>query len=695
MSDIESTPINLLLVDDQPENLVALKAILNNPEYHLFTATSGAEALQIALREKLTVILLDMVLPEMDGCEVAHHLKQVSRTRNVPILFLTAVATDVQQIYRAYEVGAVDYLIKPLDTEVVRKKVAVFVDLVRQREEIERQALLLREAERRDYQLRLAELRLAGDRRYRKLVEGIDHAIAWTANDALRLTFVSRQAPRILGYPMDQFLAPDFWDKHLHPDDRDSVLAVFRRALTECVDLVVDHRMVTEHAQVLWFHTGISGESERGDPPELHGISLDVTDIKRAEETQTFLADVGAVLSESLDYRTTLANLARRVVPYLANWCLIDEVFGSSTVREVAAAHADPAQEVWVRGLERRHALECGNSPGIADVVRTGRSKLCRHIPDMSWMAGEIGAGQTELLRRIGAVSCMFVPLSVRDRVLGVMTLVSSAPHRRFSPTDLAFAEEVCRRAALAMENALLYAESERASRAREEFLAIVSHDLRSPLSSVIASGRMLERVPGNAEQAERAARTIQRSAARMERLITDLLDLVQIQAGRLIVEPEAYDALSVIDDSLEMFKPIAAEKEIHLHVEGTANLQLYCDRDRVLQILSNLVGNAFKFTPPAGSIVVRVEPDGHEVRFTISDTGPGIPEEQFAHIWERFWRARTANASGVGLGLSIAKGLVEAHGGRIWGESTVGVGTTIYFTLPLVAEGMTTNAMG
>src|SRR5438309_11008092 len=166
MVQAEPTPINILLVDDQLDNLVALKAILNGDGYHLFAASSGAEALRIALREKLTVILLDVVMPEMDGFEVAQHLKQVAQTRNIPILFLTAVATDVHQIYRAYEVGAVDYLIKPLDAEVVRKKAAVFVALDRQREVIERQALVLREAERRDYEVRLAQLRSAGDGRY-------------------------------------------------------------------------------------------------------------------------------------------------------------------------------------------------------------------------------------------------------------------------------------------------------------------------------------------------------------------------------------------------------------------------------------------------------------------------------------------------------------------------------------------------
>src|SRR5690606_17194560 len=158
--------------------------------------------------------------------EVAQHLKQLERTRTIPILFLTAVATDVRQIYRAYDVGAIDYLVKPLDPEVVQKKVAVLVALDRQREEIERQARLFLEAERRDHALRMAELRLASHRRYRKLVEGIEHVVASSADEAGRLTFVSRKAPEILGVPMEDFSEPDFWNRHLRPEDRDAVLGL-------------------------------------------------------------------------------------------------------------------------------------------------------------------------------------------------------------------------------------------------------------------------------------------------------------------------------------------------------------------------------------------------------------------------------------------------------------------------------------
>jgi len=420
----------------------------------------------------------------------------------------------VQHIYRAYEVGAVDYLVKPLDSEVVRKKVAVFVDLVRQREQIARQSEVLLEAERREYELKLAEIRIAGDRRYRKLVEGIDHAIGWTTDGTLRFTFVSRQAAGILGYPMEQFLQPGFWETLLHPEDRDAVLAMFRRAVDQGLELVSNHRMFAASGQMLWFRTGVSGERAAADQAaELHGISVDVTDLKHAEE------------------------------------------------------------------------------------------------------------------------------------------------------------------------------EAQRATHVREELLAIVAHDLRNPLTSIRASAGLLARVAERARdvRVEKTIRIIARSAERMDRLISDLLDFELIQAERLTVERQPVDAAGVIQETVEMFRPTAAEKEVQIEGYGGEDLVVHGDRERLLQVLSNLVGNAVKFTPEGGSVTVHVERSGSDGLFEVSDTGPGIQEEEQAHIWERFWQARRGRAAGgVGLGLSIARGLVEAHGGHIWVERRSEGGARFRFTIPL-----------
>ncbi len=227
-------------------------------------------------------------------------------------------------------------------------------------------------------------------------------------------------------------------------------------------------------------------------------------------------------------------------------------------------------------------------------------------------------------------------------------------------------------------------AEAEAAVATREELLAIVSHDLRNPLGAIVLGATLLERTTVDGEDGERihkSAQTILRSADRMTRLIADLLDLAQIQAGKLAIELMPHDVDGLIRDCVEMLRPLAATKEL----TGTAHagVQVRCDRERVLQILSNLVGNAIKFTPVGGSICIDAQDTGHGVRFSVRDTGQGISEEELPRIFDRFWQSQSKNRAGIGLGLSIAKGLVEAQGGRLDVESKLGAGTTFFFTLP------------
>ena len=236
-----------------------------------------------------------------------------------------------------------------------------------------------------------------------------------------------------------------------------------------------------------------------------------------------------------------------------------------------------------------------------------------------------------------------------------------------------------------ATSEAAARAEAEAAVATRDLLLAIVSHDLRSPLSVIVNNAAILQRTTIDSTEGERvhtSAQTILRATDRMTRLISDLLDLAQIQAGELAVERRPQDVAALIRDCVEMLKPLAATKEL----QGTTSavLQVWCDRERVLQILSNLVGNAIKFTPEGGSIVIEAQDHGFEVRFSVRDTGQGISEEELPRIFDRFWQAQRKNRAGIGLGLSIAKGLVEAHGGRLSVESRVGAGTTFFFTLPL-----------
>ena len=240
---------------------------------------------------------------------------------------------------------------------------------------------------------------------------------------------------------------------------------------------------------------------------------------------------------------------------------------------------------------------------------------------------------------------------------------------------------------ALAGENARLYEQAQRAVRVREQILAIVSHDLKNPLATILLTTGALAKRSAPEEMRRRLPESvgkIQRAAERMLRLIDDLLDFAGIEAGRLAIERQPQDPGSMIHETLASFESVAQEKRLRLTEDVEPHLpKAYCDRDRILQVLSNLVGNATKATAEGGHITLRVKTGGHEILFAVSDNGPGISEEDVKHLFEPYWRSGEAQYEGTGLGLAIARGIVSAHGGRIWAESELGRGATFLFTVP------------
>jgi signal transduction histidine kinase len=231
-----------------------------------------------------------------------------------------------------------------------------------------------------------------------------------------------------------------------------------------------------------------------------------------------------------------------------------------------------------------------------------------------------------------------------------------------------------------------MFREAEETIDAREQVLKIVSHDLRNPLHTISMSASLLLEVPMQADQLANHLKRIKRAGQRMNRLIEDLLDVAKLETGRVGIDAKTIEVAPLLREAHEMLAPLAAEKSVRLEVNVAEVLPtITADGGRVLQVLSNLVGNAIKFTPSGGRIVMRADPATGGVRFSVSDTGPGIPQEQLGKIFGRFWQADPADRRGIGLGLTIAKGIVEAHGGRIWVESPPGQGTTFHFKLDTV----------
>ncbi len=393
------------------------------------------------------------------------------------------------------------------------------------------------------------------------------------------------------------------------------------------------------------------------------------------------LSRISATLFSSLSYDVAVASAIRAAVPSLADVCIFDEVGADGTIRRAAVVVADPDKQALADRIQAFIPTPDSKTPE-AEVLRTGVAAFFpRFRPD------SLDDSRAALVSDLGVQSLMTVPLFARGRMFGVLTFIASDPKREYSRSDLALAEEIGRRAAIAIDNAKLYEQADRASRSKEDVLAIVSHDLRNPLNVILMSSQLvlesaIDEVPGLRKRIE----AVERSAKRMERIIGDLVDSASIEAGQLTVELEPHAVEKLVWEAIESQKAVAAKKLLRL--EGVLPKQsfgVHCDRDRVLQIFGNLIGNAIKFTPQGGVITVSASPHERDVTFSVRDTGPGIPAEDLQHLFDRYWQAKTTARLGSGLGLSIARGLVETHHGRIWVESTVGEGSTFFFTIPLV----------
>jgi signal transduction histidine kinase len=385
-------------------------------------------------------------------------------------------------------------------------------------------------------------------------------------------------------------------------------------------------------------------------------------------ETLRFLNEANEGLAHSLDLQRTLERLSRLCLSKLARGCLA-EVFNDSGDGEcVAVAHVDS------RIAERVESL-------------FGAPVTCNRMD-----ADSRERALKNALHLFGEKYAEVFPMTTTGRPLGRLTLVPPEEGRPFTSSERALAQELARRGASALERARLFQRANEAARTREEVLAVVSHDLRNPLGALRLSLELVSRSLPDSDATARARKqlpTMRRSIERMDRLIQDLLDFGRVGAGKLTVDPLPHEARVLIEDAVTLLEPLSVEKgQILEYRMPETGLNVLCERERVYQVFSNLVGNAIKFTPKGGRIRVSAEPRDEFIRFSISDTGPGISPELVKNLFDPFFQAQGASArEGAGLGLYIAKGIVESHGGRIWVDTAIGQGTTFYFTLPRAAS--------
>ena len=456
MSDLAK----LLLVDDRPENLLALEALLEPLGQELVLAASGEEALRHLLQEEFAAILLDVQMPGLDGFQTAELIKQRERTRHVPILFLTAISKDAEHVFRGYDAGAVDYLMKPFDPQILRAKVAVFIDLWQKALEIRRQDALIKEQE-------IGALERESEERYRSLADAVPQ-IVWTTDADGKVVFYNERWYEYTGMKRG---AEESARTIIHPEDIAAMEARWAVSRAGAEPFEVEYRFRRSDGSYRW-HLGrsVCQKDDAGNITGWVGSATDIEDRKLAEGRQSFLAEAGWVLGSSLDYQQTLADVARLAVPRIADWCAVD-IFVGNKLERLALEHVDPLKIALARELEEPMLAASGAAGATA--IRAQEPVLVREIDDAALATFGFDERQLEIARSLAPRSYVTVPLVARGDVFGSISLVTSESARTYGEDDLTLAQELARHAAAAIDNARLYAEAERRGRAARALEAV------------------------------------------------------------------------------------------------------------------------------------------------------------------------------------------------------------------------------
>lgn len=419
------------------------------------------------------------------------------------------------------------------------------------------------------------------------------------------------------------------------------------------------------------------------------GAALDVTESRHAAADARFLAEAGRQLAGSLDYEVTLRRVARLAVPYLAEYYLVDLLDEEGPPRLVAATHVGAAIEAEVRELRARRPIDPDIPLGAPLVLRTGEPDRRDVDAGLLELVGRADPERRSLMEQAGVTSYMVLPLAVRGRTLGTITLLAAESGRRYDAQDQVLGEELARRVAMALDNARLYREARGAVRARDEFLAIASHELRTPLTPLQLQVQSLRRMVGHPElpleRVRQKLEVAERQVQRLGVLVANLLDISRITGHRLLLEPEALDLVALTRDLVERSRDQLRRAGCDLELTAPQEpLVGRWDRVRVEQVLTNLLSNAMKYGA-AAPVEVELAAEGDHARLTVRDHGIGIAPEDQRRVFQRFERAVSErHYGGFGLGLWICRQVVEAMGGTIALQSALGAGATFTVRLPL-----------
>jgi PAS domain S-box-containing protein len=702
--------IPVLIVDDRPENLISLEALLDDMGLDLVQARSGNEALRQTLYHDFALVLLDVQMPEMDGFETAELMRKNPKTRQLPIIFVTAGMNEDYHLFKGYEAGAVDYLMKPIEPVILRSKVKIFCELFRQRRELESVQAKLEtlnvelqnhqvglEIQNAELQKTYSELQQETTQRLEAVEElrnnelimaqqngALQRAIFNSANFSSIATdargviqIFNVGAERMLGYTaaevMDKITPADISDPQEVIARAQELSAELKAPITPGFEALVfkASRGIEDIYELTYirkdgsrFPALVSVTALRDPQEGIIGYLLIGTDNTARKQIEAEQMQLGQRLRDQQFYTRSL---------FEAN------IDASMTTDQYGILTDVNKQMEVLTGCTRVELIGAPfkNYFSEPDRAETGINLVLdkKTITDYELSVRARDGKET-------AVSCNATTFYDRDRKLqGVFAAARDVTERKRL-------DQVLQEKNAELESAKSVAD--KSSLAKSDFLANMSHELRTPLNSIIGFSEVLEdRMFGeiNLKQQEYVDNILS-SGRHLLSLINDILDLSKVESGKMELTLSRFSLRESLDAALVMLKVKALEDriDIHLDLAPEAEVHIVADQRKLKQILFNLLSNAIKFTHEGGTVDLGAVIDGGSIEITVADTGIGIRETDIAKLFLPFTQlesAYTKEFQGTGLGLALTRRLVELHGGRIWVKSVFGSGSRFSFTIP------------
>ena len=659
---IKSPITTILHVDDNETNRYVVGRMLQKAGYGVIEAATGTEALLMAVSGRPDLIILDVQLPDFKGFEVCTRLKANPVTAAIPVLHLSATFVEGKDKAEGLDSGADGYLVQPVEA----------IELIA----TIRALLRIRKAE---------ELALAQAQEWQTTFDAMNDGV-FLLNSIGKVLRCNWAMSQFLQKPQDEIIGCS------HQELMQSVLGMTEVTAFFRVQETQRREKLEIQASGQWY--AVTVDPMFNPQGAFNGAVyrvVDITDRRRAEESVRFLSEASAVLSASLDYKVTLHNLAQITVPILADFCIFDVIGADEQVRRVAWHHGDPAHQAWFEQVQNHVPPSSAKNHPAIKALFLGESSFVPKVTPQWLEEMAFSEEYLQFVQEVELESLLLVPLVAHNQVFGALTLaLTKGSGRHYSLADLSLAEDLARRAGLALANARLYRESQETNRMKDEFLATLSHELRSPLNSMLGWAKLLNTRSFDAATTKRAMEIIERNARAQAQLVEDLLDVSRIIQGQFRLDVRPVELLSVLESAMLAVRPAAEAKEIRLKAVFERGVSVISgDSNRLQQVFWNLLSNAIKFTPKGGGVEVNLVQVNSYLEIAIADTGQGISPEFVPYVFERFRQADssiTRSFSGLGLGLAIVRHLVELHGGTVHAQSQgEGLGSTFTVKLPIL----------